>query len=82
MRDDGAGDTLLVADGFLAGGTGFEGTVDRSVAGFAAPVVPKAELERERDARAEEGPETDMGRLVVVGRAGTVAIFDEGNETG
>lgn len=77
MRDDeGAGDALLVAIDFLAGGTGFEGTVDRSVAGFVALVVLKAELERERDARAEGGPETDVGRLVVVERAGPVDIFD------
>jgi hypothetical protein len=81
VRDDeGAGDALLAAAGFLAGGTGFEGTVERSVADFAAPVVLKEELERERDARAEGGPETDVGRLVIVERAGPVDIFDEGNE--
>lgn len=82
VRDDGAGDALLVAIDFLAGGTGFEGTVDRSVVGFVALVVLKAELERERDARAEAGPETDVGRLVVVvERAGPADIFDRGNET-
>ena len=83
MRDDeGAGDVLWVAVDFLAGGTGFEGTVDRCIAGFVALVVLKEELERERDARAVEGPERDMGRLLVVERAGPPDIFDEGNETG
>lgn len=85
MRDDeGAGGALLVAAGFLAGGTGFEGTVDRSAAAFAAPVVLKEELERERGARTEGVPETDVGRLVVVERAGAgpVDIFDEDNESG
>jgi len=76
VRDDGgAGDALLVAVDFLAGGTGFEGTVDRSVAGFVAPVALKEELGRERDARADGVPETDMGRLVVVARAGALDIF-------
>jgi hypothetical protein len=82
VRDDeGAGDVLLVAVGFLAGGTGFEGTVDRRVAGLAAPVVLNEELERESDARAEGGPEIDVGRLVVVERTGPVDILDESNET-
>jgi hypothetical protein len=72
----------LIAVGFLAGGTGFEGTVDRSAAGFATLVVPKEELERERDVRAEGGPEIDMGRLVVVERAGPVDICGEGIKTG
>jgi len=83
VRDDeGAGDALLATAGFLAGGTGFEGTVERRVADFATPVVLKEELERERDARAAGDPETDVGRLVTVERAGPVDIFDEGNEAG
>ena len=73
MRDDeGTEDALLATVGFLAGGTGFMGTVERSVVDFAAPVVLKAELERERDVRADGGPETDEGRFV--GRAGPVDI--------
>lgn len=78
MRDDeGTEDARLATVDFLAGGTGFKGTVERSVVDFAAPVV---ELERERDARAEGGPETDVGRLVGVERAGPVDMFDEGNK--
>jgi len=77
---EGTEDALLGTAGFLAGGTGFEGTVERSVAGFAAPVVLKEELERERDARAEGEPEMDVGRLVTVERAGPVDILDEGNK--
>ena len=82
VRDEEAGDALLVAAGFLAGGTGFEGTVDRSVAGFATPVELKEELGRDTDAREVGIPERDMGRLVVVERAGPVDIFDEGDENG
>ena len=75
MRDDEATeDVLLATVDFLAGGTGFTGTVERSVVDFAAPVVLREELERESDVRAEGGPETDMGRLVVVERAGPVDI--------
>jgi hypothetical protein len=80
VRDDEG--ALLATAGFLAGGTGFEGTVERSVADFAAPVVLKVELGRERDARADGGPETDVGRLVIVERAGPVDIFDKGNNAG
>jgi hypothetical protein len=81
VRDDeGAEDALLVAVGFLAGGPGFKGTVERSVADLAVPVVLKEEVERERDARAEGEPETDVGRFVTVERAGPVDMFDEGNE--
>jgi len=75
MRDDeGAGDALLATVVFLAGGPGFKGTVERSVADLAGPVALKEELERERDARAEGEPETDVGRLVTVERAGPVDI--------
>lgn len=66
--------------GFLAGGLGFKGTVERRVADLPVPVVFNEELGRERDARAEGEPETDMGRLAVVERAGPVDIFEEGNE--
>ena len=83
MRDDeGREDALLATVGFLAGGTGFKGTVERSVADFAAPVVLKEELERERDARAEGEPETDVGRLAIGERAGPVDIFEEAIKLG
>ena len=79
MRDDEGTEDALLTVGLLAGGTGFKGTVERRLADFAAPVVPKDELEREREARAEGGPETDVGRLVIE-RAGPVDIFDEDNK--
>lgn len=73
MRDDEGTEDALLTVGLLAGGTGFKGTVERRLADFAAPVVPKEELEREREARAEGGPETDVGRLFIE-RAGPVDI--------